>query len=109
MVMYAGQLVETGPVDEIFYTPRIRTRWACSRSLPRLDAPQRPTSGMPPHQGPAAVAASSCRPGARSIHAARTPARWNCEHREPSLELIEPAATHSACLRRDEIAGGVPA
>lgn len=51
-VMYAGQIVERGPVDEVFYSPRSAYTLGLLNSLPRLD--QRgggrltPIEGSPP-------------------------------------------------------------
>lgn len=50
-VMYAGKIVETGTVEEIFYDPRHPYTWGLLRSLPMLSRgketlPQLP--GMPP-------------------------------------------------------------
>ena len=36
-VMYAGQIVETGTVDEIFYNPRHPYTWGLLASMPSLD------------------------------------------------------------------------
>ncbi|MBB6446145.1 ABC transporter ATP-binding protein [Bacillus benzoevorans] len=36
-VMYAGQIIETGTVDEIFYDPRHPYTWGLLASTPRLD------------------------------------------------------------------------
>ncbi len=38
IVMYAGQIVEEGPVDEIFERPQHPYTWALLRSVPRVDA-----------------------------------------------------------------------
>jgi oligopeptide/dipeptide ABC transporter ATP-binding protein len=38
-VMYAGQIVEEGPVDELFERPRHPYTAGLLESLPRLDAP----------------------------------------------------------------------
>jgi oligopeptide transport system ATP-binding protein len=37
-VMYAGRIVETGPVDTIFEAPRMPYTWGLLDSMPRLDA-----------------------------------------------------------------------
>jgi oligopeptide/dipeptide ABC transporter ATP-binding protein len=51
-VMYAGRIVEQGPVDEIFADPRHPYTLGLSRSIPRLDADRNeklmPIPGMPP-------------------------------------------------------------
>ncbi|GAA2644673.1 ABC transporter ATP-binding protein [Paractinoplanes durhamensis] len=51
-VMYAGKLVETGSVDEIFYEPRMPYTLGLLGSLPRIDESGRPRlipiTGSPP-------------------------------------------------------------
>jgi peptide/nickel transport system ATP-binding protein len=51
-VMYAGKLVETGTVDEIFYHPRMPYTLGLLASLPRIDESGRPRltpiAGVPP-------------------------------------------------------------
>jgi len=52
IVMYAGQIVEQGPVEEIFGRPQHPYTWALLRSVPRVDAIQherlRSIEGLPP-------------------------------------------------------------
>jgi peptide/nickel transport system ATP-binding protein len=38
IVMYAGQIVEEGPVDQIFEKPQHPYTWSLLRSIPRVDA-----------------------------------------------------------------------
>jgi len=38
IVMYAGQIVEQGPVDQIFDSPQHPYTWSLLRSIPRVDA-----------------------------------------------------------------------
>ena len=38
MVMYAGQIVEEGPVDQIFENPQHPYTWSLLKSIPRVDA-----------------------------------------------------------------------
>jgi peptide/nickel transport system ATP-binding protein len=51
-VMYAGRTVETGPVDDIFYHPRMPYTRGLLGSIPRVDAGKRlplvPIEGQPP-------------------------------------------------------------
>ena len=50
-VMYAGKIVETGTIDEIFYDPRHPYTWALLRALPALARHGEPLytiPGMPP-------------------------------------------------------------
>jgi oligopeptide transport system ATP-binding protein len=52
MVMYAGQIIETGTVDEVLKTPRHPYTWGLLRSLPRVDMEKKqklvPIWGQPP-------------------------------------------------------------
>jgi oligopeptide/dipeptide ABC transporter ATP-binding protein len=52
IVMYAGQIVEEGPVDQIFERPQHPYTWALLRSVPRVDAMRherlRSIEGLPP-------------------------------------------------------------
>src|SRR5262249_19534152 len=49
---YAGRVVEEGPTDDVFATPRHPYTWSLLQSIPRLDAEAhealRPIEGMPP-------------------------------------------------------------
>ena len=50
-IMYAGKLVETGTVEDIFYTPRMPYTLGLLGSLPRMDRPEgrlTPIAGSPP-------------------------------------------------------------
>jgi oligopeptide transport system ATP-binding protein len=51
-VMYAGRIVETGTVDELFEKPRMPYSWGLLDSLPRLDDVRgdrlRTIEGLPP-------------------------------------------------------------
>jgi oligopeptide/dipeptide ABC transporter ATP-binding protein len=52
IVMYAGEIVEEGPVDQIFENPQHPYTWSLLRSIPRIDAAQherlRSIEGLPP-------------------------------------------------------------
>jgi peptide/nickel transport system ATP-binding protein len=52
VVMYGGQCVETGSVDEIFYRPEMPYSWGLLGSMPRLDRQRQdrlqPIAGQPP-------------------------------------------------------------
>ena len=52
VVMYGGQCVETGTVDEIFYEPQMPYAWGLLTSMPRLDRSRQdrlqPIAGQPP-------------------------------------------------------------
>jgi peptide/nickel transport system ATP-binding protein len=52
VVMYGGQCVETGTVEEIFYQPEMPYAWGLLTSMPRLDRQRQerlqPIAGQPP-------------------------------------------------------------
>jgi oligopeptide transport system ATP-binding protein len=52
VVMYAGQVVEQGTVDEVFHNPQHPYTWGLLRSIPRLDRDAKealiPIDGTPP-------------------------------------------------------------
>lgn len=52
VVMYAGMVVETGEVEDVFASPRHPYTWGLMRSLPRLDEDEKqrliPIEGAPP-------------------------------------------------------------
>jgi oligopeptide transport system ATP-binding protein len=52
IVMYAGKIVETGPLREIFYNPQHPYTWGLLKSVPRLDDEPKtkltPIRGQPP-------------------------------------------------------------
>ncbi len=80
-VMYAGRIVETGNVDDIFENPQMPYAWGLLDSLPRLDQEKgerlRTIEGLPPdliNPGP------ECRFSPRCQYA-----RDICREREPEL------------------------
>ena len=52
IVMYAGEIVEEGPVEQIFENPQHPYTWSLLRSIPRIDADRkdrlRSIEGLPP-------------------------------------------------------------
>src|SRR6195256_3689051 len=52
LVMYAGEIVEQGPVEQIFENPQHPYTWSLLRSIPRIDAARherlRSIEGLPP-------------------------------------------------------------
>jgi peptide/nickel transport system ATP-binding protein len=52
VVMYGGQCVETGTVDQLFYNPQMPYTWGLLNSMPRMDrareARLQPIQGQPP-------------------------------------------------------------
>jgi oligopeptide/dipeptide ABC transporter ATP-binding protein len=105
-VMYAGKLVETGSVEDVFYRPRMPYTLGLLGSLPRLDRAERarltPIKGSPPsllNLPPGCPFTPRC-PLARDV----------CDRDEPELVNLAGAEQHaSACHFREEIAGATAA
>jgi oligopeptide transport system ATP-binding protein len=80
-VMYAGRIVETGSVDELFEEPRMPYAWGLLDSLPRIDDVRgdrlRTIEGMPPIL---ISPADACRFNPRCVYA-----RDICRSKEPAL------------------------
>jgi oligopeptide transport system ATP-binding protein len=80
-VMYAGRIVETGTVDELFEQPRMPYAWGLLDSLPRIDDVRgerlRTIEGMPPVL---ISPADACRFNPRCVYA-----RDICRSSEPGL------------------------
>ncbi|MFI7442931.1 ABC transporter ATP-binding protein [Nonomuraea indica] len=97
LVMYAGRPVEQGPVDELYYRPRMPYTMGLLASIPRIDGeegPLVPIEGNPP--SPAALP-----PGCP--FAPRCPMRIDsCDEEEPPLTPIG-GGRHVACIRSREI------
>ncbi|MFD3705463.1 dipeptide ABC transporter ATP-binding protein [Nocardia sp. NPDC058658] len=97
-VMYAGKIVETAPVTELFAAPRMPYTVGLLGSIPRMDGPPRtpliPILGAPP--------AMHALPRGCSF-APRCPvAIDDCTAAEPPLEKVSPG--HSvACIRTAEV------
>jgi peptide/nickel transport system ATP-binding protein len=100
-VMYAGRIVETGDVDDVFYRPRMPYTLGLLGSIPRLDIGRRqrltPVEGNPPSL---VHLPSGC------PFWPRCPLRiQKCVEIEPALLPIQgrDAAHRAACHRSDEI------
>ncbi|MEE1651635.1 ABC transporter ATP-binding protein [Brachybacterium sp. J144] len=101
-VMYAGKLVETGPVDQIFEKPHMPYTMGLLRSVPNMLRAGKdrlvPLEGRPP-------VLSELPPGCP--FAPRCPAAISlCHEREPDLVEDHGASRRVACHRSDEIAAG---
>lgn len=99
LVMYAGRPVEMGPVDEIYYRPRMPYTLGLLGSMPRLDARDRhrltPIQGSPP-------SAVNMPPGCP--FAPRCPLRTEiCDQEEPPLIEVE-GGHWAACHHSDQLA-----
>ena len=84
IVMYAGQIVEEGPVNQIFQNPQHPYTWSLLRSMPRIDANRkdrlRSIEGLPPDL--------IAPPPGCAFHP-RCPFRLEkCFHDDPPLEVV---------------------
>jgi oligopeptide/dipeptide ABC transporter ATP-binding protein len=100
LVMYAGRPVEIGPVEDIYYEPRMPYTLGLLGSLPRLDSTGRerltPIVGSPPslvNMPPGCPFAPRC-----PLHIPE------CDADEPPLYQVGEAHT-AACIRHQELAG----
>ena len=92
MVMYAGRAVEAGPVDRIYYHPRMPYTLGLLGSIPRLDAEEKqplvPIEGQPP-------SLVALPPGC--TFAPRCPlAIDECRQAEPPLVVVDGDLEHRA-------------
>jgi peptide/nickel transport system ATP-binding protein len=94
-VMYAGQIVERSPVEELFFSPQHPYTWGLLGAIPRIDRsseePLIPVTGQPPsliHP-----------PGGCRFHPRCPYVQEACSTEQPSLETTGGGGTHhSACL-----------
>ncbi|HEV7806679.1 MAG TPA: ABC transporter ATP-binding protein [Solirubrobacteraceae bacterium] len=98
-VMYAGRIVESGTVDEVFYGPRMPYTIGLLGAIPRIDdagkRPLVPIEGSPP-------SLASMPPGCP--FAPRCPlALQICREVEPQLLAVAASGHRAACHRSDEI------
>ncbi|ADH69919.1 MULTISPECIES: ABC transporter ATP-binding protein [Nocardiopsis] len=116
-VMYGGRLVEMGPVEEVFYRPRMPYALGLLGSLPRLDEDRHerltPIVGTPPSllSLPTGCAFSPRCPMARDL----------CREQEPLLLAVggdgervrvpvtDTSAHTAACHFSEELGGAAPA
>jgi peptide/nickel transport system ATP-binding protein len=101
-VMYAGRIVETGTVDEVFYSPRMPYTMGLLGAIPRADEsgdrPLVPIDGTPP---------SLVDLPAGCPFAARCPLAFDtCREVEPALIAVGSANHRSACHLAEKIEAG---
>jgi oligopeptide/dipeptide ABC transporter ATP-binding protein len=87
LVMYAGRIMEEGPVESVFADPRHPYTQGLLRAIPRLDAPAERLTVIPGQVPSATGWPSGCR-----FHP-RCPYAWDLTEREEP-ELFEVKATH---------------
>ncbi|MDE8667920.1 dipeptide ABC transporter ATP-binding protein [Pseudarthrobacter sp. H3Y2-7] len=106
MVMYAGKPVETGPVDDIYYNPRMPYTMGLLGAVPRVDVAEKsslvPIDGIPPNLLHTPTGCS---------FAPRCPLVTEaCLAGEPPLLPADGHASHkAACIRSEELGGDVNA
>lgn len=97
-VMYAGRLVETGHVEDIYYRSRMPYTMGLLGSVPRLDTDDNtliPIEGNPPSM-------TDLPPGCP--FAPRCPlAAEACDQAEPELVRVGSSEHQAACVRTEEI------
>jgi oligopeptide transport system ATP-binding protein len=102
-VMYAGRIVETGTVDDLFERPRMPYAWGLLDSLPRLDDVRserlRTIEGLPPLL---INVPDACRFNPRCAYA-----RDVCREKEPALTVRDHEA-HLARCWATEPGGWIP-
>ncbi|NGQ94651.1 ABC transporter ATP-binding protein [Brevibacillus sp. SYP-B805] len=101
IVMYAGKVVESGTVDEIFYNPQHPYTKGLLRSVPRLDQnrnePLTPIYGTPP---------DLLKPPAGCGYAARCESAMRvCQLYDPKLDMVR-SNHQSACWLHHPLAQG---
>ncbi|WP_203645821.1 dipeptide ABC transporter ATP-binding protein [Streptomyces sp. SID14478] len=101
-VMYAGRVVESGPVDEVFRAPGMPYTLGLLGAVPRIDEAAQvlvPVPGVAPGAG---ESVQGC------AFAPRCPlVEERCRKGVPRTEAVGPAHT-AACLRSGELAGRTP-
>ncbi len=100
LVMYAGRVVESGPVDGVYYTPRMPYTLGLLGSLPRLDETEKtkltPIKGSPP---------SMVNPPPGCPFGPRCPLHIEeCDQAEPPLTEVE-GGHWAACIRNEQLEG----
>jgi peptide/nickel transport system ATP-binding protein len=97
VVMYAAEVVERAPVDEIFNRPRMPYTWGLLGSLPRLDADVDRLVQIPGQPPSLLIPPSGCR-----FHP-RCPYVMNiCRSEDPPLEPVAGIDGHFAACHLDE-------
>ena len=102
-VMYAGRIVETGRVDELFENPQMPYSWGLLDSLPRIDDERGDTPAD--HRGHAA-AARSTRPMPAASARAAAYARDICRERRAGADTARPRTATSPAAGRPNPTGG---
>lgn len=98
-VMYAGEIVETGSVDDVFYKPAHPYNLGLQQAMPSNRHPDRilePIPGSPPDLFSPPPGCGYC---ARCPHAMAI-----CEHHKPEMSPVGSGTHQSRCWLHDELA-----
>lgn len=98
MVMYAGQVVEEGSIDELFNTPRHPYTVGLIRSIPPLDRRLERLQSIAGQPASGSQQITGCR-----FHPRCPLARPLCERTEPALTRVAPSGHQSACHYWQEV------
>jgi oligopeptide/dipeptide ABC transporter ATP-binding protein len=102
-VMYAGQVVETGTVDEVFHAPRHPYTLGLLRSVPRFDLVRQTLDSIPGQPPDLVLPPSGCR-----FHPRCGFARDDCVEGDFPLRPLGPGRA-TACIHDDACAADVAA
>ncbi|MBQ1794907.1 MAG: ABC transporter ATP-binding protein, partial [Treponema sp.] len=120
-VMYAGKIVETGSVDDVFYSPAHPYTWALLGSMPDLDSsgrleaiPGTPPNMIYPPEGDAFAARNKyamqidfeMEPPLFKISESHSAATWLLHPNAPKVELPETLAKRIARMKKRRNADG---
>ena len=117
VVMYAGRVVEEGPVEQVFESPQHPYTWALLRSVPRVDEARRERlvsiAGLPPdllHLPPGCKFHPRCAFRADRCDREEPPLEPVAEGREARcwvlMRSVPPAAEEKLRQAAPEVAGG---
>lgn len=99
-VMYLGEIVEAGPVDELFYEPKHPYTETLLNSIPR---PDRTVDALDPIAG--TMPEPSNPPVGCRFHPRCPHAREACRSGPPAEFVFETPAHRAACIRHDDPGG----
>lgn len=98
VIMYAGEIVESGPVRELFQKPRHPYTLGLIQSIPRPDPAARRKRF---HEMKGSVPSLNALPGGCPFHPRCPSAQKQCELEKPRLEEIEPGRRVSCWFPND--------
>lgn len=96
--MYAGEIVEIGPVNEIFYRPRHAYTFSLLEAIPRLSAGAEELMSIPGSPPDLIEPPSGCK-----FHVRCSFATEICAQKTPPFERVDDQKHFSACWHADEV------